>query len=133
MFWPSTAMYLCSFKDNFSVLDYIQGGRAVTTLCEPHMLETELTSSSECNNPARYFHDSVSKANLVVHNHSSDVVFGKYLLMSLYHILSMLKCIGANAGALWLLLNSRSLEVVLGLNDKNDVILSESLTNVLSH
>jgi len=55
------------------------------------MLETELTTSPECNNPARfeeYFHDSVSKANLVVHNHFSDVVFGKYLLMSLYHILS---------------------------------------------
>ncbi len=42
---------------------------------EPRMLETELTSSLECNNTVRFesvFPWCVSKANSAVHNHFSD-------------------------------------------------------------
>lgn len=84
-------MYLCSFKDGFIVLDYIQGGRAVSTFCEPHMLETELTSSPECNNTTRF--ESISmrvSAKLILLSMTiSDVVFGIvfiYVFVAYFHL-----------------------------------------------
>lgn len=102
--WQSTVvMFLCLFKDNFSVLDHLclkQNSPRRSNVTILFLLKV-------------YFHDRVSKANFVVNNHFSKCIY--LSLRSVILSICFLNCffgmlfVFQTAGALWFWLKSGSL------------------------